>query len=1255
MNFAKQLRGISCLFALLPIVLSAQWSPLPTPPPGTSGLEKVFFPTATTGFTFALNSDVYKTANGGGSWSKVYSWGQVTGFDSYLFRDLFFTDAQNGVMVGWDFWSADYLILRTGDGGQSWVPFTYEFGLNIGECYAVDFPTNQTGYVVGDWGRVFKTTNGGVNWMVGDAPTGGALIDVDFVSATTGYALTQAGDQILKTTNGASSWQTINISGTAFYQIQFLDALTGFGTGNNGIYKTTNGGQSWQPLGAFTFGPTKTHFFNASTGTTLAGGQFFKTVDGGQQWFVQQFDFTVPDPLNDGASLADFFMLDQNTGFAAGYKNIGGNVSTLVAKTANGGGLGLKMSISPEYMVCPQPLTATASFIGTPATVKWWVDGTPFGSGNATEVFSAPWTSGEHQVKVEIASGANKVSLDKTFTVEYVPTTADFAWTTYQIPTIPCAGESARIYVGNLGVPPNPVQLRLGNTIVDGPKILGWPGDDFLLTPPLSDTTTFTVEYVHPCGVVHMGDVNVPVRPLPDLTKPVWSDSPGLLCKAVQNIEIKVGNTDPSGAYMLLKNGVLQNWQWVPGNGNELIFNTYQQDSTATWSIRALNQYGCAATLHDTVLIQFEHPVARFGTNGLNLPAGTPVAVNFEGQEAVTYDWDFGQGATPPVSSAENPGAVNYAGTEATQIRLVVTAPLGCRDTLVKNIGFYTPGSLSPFWAQEMDLAAQQQSLILGQNMEVDVAGNIFLDGSTTEPLWDSDNFGANLASRAGAQGYLPEFHWGILKYDPAGVLLWHLSTPGNQNFGMRDIESDAAGNIYVSYGIGQKFEIPASDDKRRIVSAPSSASLIVKYDPQGRILWVAQVRGCGGEAVPVLDTELGPDGNLYLYGNAWNSCGEFIAVDSTSGQKLTISYSFAAKITPDGQFLWAKALENAPQDSWVYGFALRVDPAGNLYICGESTTALIKLDPDGNLLWKLNTLSDPVAYMNIRNFDIDDAGNAYVAGFYRGEIEFPGMPKITSDALHGSDYDLFVMKVGPDGTPLWLKGSDTQDYTDNTSVQYHDGAVYLYGSFGKGPFELQGTGFVTEGHAWRNVLMLRLSAATGDYEAYFLLDTPNPAAPGAGEYYACQGRSLQVDDNGHLHLLGSNGYEAVFGNTTLSTPRWMFLAKMEELVVDAKEPEHDKDLNGEETGNLQAGIFPNPGGEEARLQVFLKEGGTTLRAFLVDMTGRRTMLFEKENCSAGTSEIPLGLPRNTLANGIYFIEILGDSGQRARLKWVKE
>lgn len=1251
MKFSKQLRGLFCLAALLPIALSAQWSPLPSPPSGTSSLEKIFFPTATTGYSFALSSDVFKTTDAGGSWSKIYSWGQLTGIDSYQFSDLFFTDAQHGVLVGWDFWSADYLILRTSDGGQNWTPFTYEFGLNIGECHAVDFPTSQTGYVAGDWGLVFKTTNGGVDWAVGSAPTGEALIDVDFVSATTGYVLTQAGNQILKTTNGAVSWQTINIVGTTFYQIQFLDALTGYGTGNNGIYKTTDGGQSWQAVGTFAFGPTKTHFFNVSTATTLAGGQFFKTVNGGQQWFVQQFDFTVPDPANDGASLADFYMLDQNTGFAAGYKNIGGNAGPLVAKTSNGGGLGLKMSVNPEYMVCPEPLTATASYVGTPATLKWWVDGTPSGLGNASEVFNMPWTSGQHQVKVEIANGANKVSLEKTFTVEYVPTTADFAGTTYQIPTIPCVGESAKIYVGNLILSQNPIQLRLGNTIVDGPKILGWPGGNFLQTPPLSDTTTFTVEYLHPCGVVQMGEVEVPVRPLPDLSKPVWSNAPDLFCKPVSNIEIKVGNTDFSSLYVLLKNGVPQNWQWVPGNGNELIFNTYQQDSTATWSIRALNQYGCTATLHDTVLIQFERPVARFGTNGLNLPTGTPVDINFEGQEAVTFDWDFGQGATPAASAAENPGPVNYTGTEATQIRLVVTAPLGCRDTLVKNIGFYTPGSLSPFWAQEMNLATEQQSLILGQNMEVDAAGNIFLDGSAEHPFFDADNLGSALASRAGATGYLPEQHWGILKYDPAGVLLWHLATSSTQNFGMRDIESDAAGNIYVNYGVGKKFEIPVTDDKRRTVISPNSASLIVKYDPQGRILWVAKVQDCGGAAPSILDAELGPDGNLYLYGNAWGSCGEFISADSASGQQLTISYSFAAKISPDGQFIWAKALENAPQDSWIYGFSLRVDPAGNAYICGESTTALIKLDPDGNLLWKLNTLSDPVAYMNIRNLDVDDAGNAYVAGFYRGEIEFPGLPKITSNSWHSSDYDMFVMKVSPNGTPLWLKGSDTQDYTDNTSVQYHDGSVYLYGSFGKGPFGLQGTGFTTEGHAWRNVLLLRLSAATGDYEAHYLLDTPNPAAPGTGEYYSCQGRSMQVGANG-LHILGMNGYEATFGNTTLSTPRWLFLAKMNELIVDAEEPADD---SRQETADLQAGIFPNPGGADAQLQIFLKTGTATLRGFLVDITGRRTLLFEKENCTAGLSQIPLGNSGNTAANGVYFIEILGDAGQGAWVKWVKE
>lgn len=77
-------------------------------------------------------------------------------------------------------------------------------------CFVMFLFDNETGYAVGGTGRIFKTIDGGQNWVrqivVG---VGAELLDIDFpVNASTGFI---SGDRvILKTTNGGDNWEQLN-------------------------------------------------------------------------------------------------------------------------------------------------------------------------------------------------------------------------------------------------------------------------------------------------------------------------------------------------------------------------------------------------------------------------------------------------------------------------------------------------------------------------------------------------------------------------------------------------------------------------------------------------------------------------------------------------------------------------------------------------------------------------------------------------------------------------------------------------------------------------------------------------------------------------------------------------------------------------------------------------------------------------------------------------------------------------------------
>jgi hypothetical protein len=70
---------------------------------------------------------------------------------------------------------------------------------------SVKFVDTQTGWVVGNYGTILRTTNGGENWISYGTPDYGYLTTLDFIDAQTGWIAGFSG-AILKTTNGGVTY-----------------------------------------------------------------------------------------------------------------------------------------------------------------------------------------------------------------------------------------------------------------------------------------------------------------------------------------------------------------------------------------------------------------------------------------------------------------------------------------------------------------------------------------------------------------------------------------------------------------------------------------------------------------------------------------------------------------------------------------------------------------------------------------------------------------------------------------------------------------------------------------------------------------------------------------------------------------------------------------------------------------------------------------------------------------------------------------
>ncbi len=215
-----------------------------------------------------------------------------------------FTDANTGTVVG-----SFGTILRTTDGGTNWTP---QSSGTTWDLLDVSFTDASTGTAVGFSGTILGTTNGGTNWTLQSSGTMNNLFGVSFTDANTGTAVGQFGT-ILHTTDGGINWTSQSGTAENLRGVSFTDANTGTAVGTFGtILRTSDGGTNWTPQSSGTsISLTGISFTDANTGTVVGlGGTILSTTDGGASWTSQSSGTTNQ---LDGVSFTD-----ANTGTAVG-------------------------------------------------------------------------------------------------------------------------------------------------------------------------------------------------------------------------------------------------------------------------------------------------------------------------------------------------------------------------------------------------------------------------------------------------------------------------------------------------------------------------------------------------------------------------------------------------------------------------------------------------------------------------------------------------------------------------------------------------------------------------------------------------------------------------------------------------------------------------------------------------------------------------------------------------------------------------
>ena len=326
---------------------------------------------------------------------QAQTWVTQTSGVTEALNSVYFVDQSNGYIVG-----NNGSVFKTTDGGAHWVSV-----LSTQQLFSVHFTDVNTGYAVGNSGTIIKTTNGGANWTTQTSNTYFTLNGVGCASASVCFAVGAVRTSItnlssptalVTTTNGGATW-TVQANGLAnkfLYAVDFADANNGYAVGDSGsILKTTNSGTSWTPqTSGTTFKLTSVKAVNASVAyavgynaTTLIPVAL-KTTNGGTTW--AQLTTNIPTlGLFDGVSFSD-----ANNGYISS--------SNYVLKTTDGGS---------TWINTANPTGVSTLSIFTPSTGLVYAvgnNGTILKSGTSTAISFSP-------------SSANRVEVGKNGILRY--------------------------------------------------------------------------------------------------------------------------------------------------------------------------------------------------------------------------------------------------------------------------------------------------------------------------------------------------------------------------------------------------------------------------------------------------------------------------------------------------------------------------------------------------------------------------------------------------------------------------------------------------------------------------------------------------------------------------------------------------------------------------------------------------------------------------------------------------------------------
>lgn len=315
----------------------------------------------------------------------------------------------------------------------------------------------------------------------------------------------------------------------------------------------------------------------------------------------------------------------------------------------------------------------------------------------------------------------------------------------------------------------------------------------------------------------------------------------------------------------------------------------------------------------------------------------------------------------------------------------------------------------------------------------------------------------------------------------------------------------------------------------------------VVKYSPEGQVLWRKQITGKGNNAANAVATD--PSGDVFVCGYFEEDI-DFGGASPVAGAGGTDA--FVVKLSTTGVLLWGKTFGDSSDQTCT---AVAADSSGDVafagHFAGGITVAdslssqnsneydgyVAKLNAAGSAQWARQIKGASNGYEFVNGLAVDQAKNVLLVGTAQGNVDFAG----TQLAGHGSNYDVLVAKISPLGAVTWAKLFGDSDYQSASDVA-------LTGAAGH---------FVVAGSFDGTLTFDQAYTSAGDEDIFVVELDPSGGAV-RSEAFGGTGKdrafAVSVDSFGNIAITGDFDQPLSFGATAL-TPmdgRDVFVARLD-------------------------------------------------------------------------------------------------------------